>query len=86
MAASPPPMPALKLGNLSSRPTSAFDAGINASTAWTEHLERASTYDSDTSSGKDEEKQVKEKVLINGRIRPARALYPFEGQVEFKEL
>ncbi|KAK1235708.1 hypothetical protein PQX77_001079 [Marasmius sp. AFHP31] len=53
------------------RPRSDFDAGINTSTAWTEHLEASSVPSSD-----DEQE--------NGR--PARALYDFEGKAEFGEL
>ncbi|KAL0571966.1 hypothetical protein V5O48_009992 [Marasmius crinis-equi] len=52
------------------RPRSDFDAGINTSTAWTEHLESSSIASTD-----DQE---------NGR--PARALYDFEGKAEFGEL
>jgi sorting nexin-9/18/33 len=56
------------------RPHSDFDAGINASTAWTEHLET-------TGSLSDEEPDDEE-----GTHRPARALYDFEGKTEFREL
>ncbi|KAF9269127.1 PX-domain-containing protein [Marasmius fiardii PR-910] len=53
------------------RPHSDFDAGLNASAAWTEHLEASSI----ASSNDDQE---------NGR--PARALYDFDGKAEFREL
>ncbi|KAJ7640857.1 hypothetical protein DFH06DRAFT_1052595 [Mycena polygramma] len=55
------------------RPHSDFDAGINASTAWTEHLGSLS----------DEEPDAEEP---EGSTRPARALYDFEGKSEFREL
>ena len=58
------------------RPPSEFDAGLNASTAWTEHLERTSTYQSLS----DDEKEQP----LEGR--PARALYDFEGRADFREL
>ncbi|KAJ7167312.1 hypothetical protein C8R43DRAFT_1121750 [Mycena crocata] len=57
----------------SQRPRSDFDAGINASTAWTEHLE---------SSGSLSDEEPDEE----GTHRPARALYDFEGKAEFQEL
>ncbi|KAK7056363.1 hypothetical protein VNI00_002917 [Paramarasmius palmivorus] len=53
------------------RPHSDFDAGINASTAWTVHLESSSIPSDDEQED-------------NGR--PARALYDFEGKAEFREL
>lgn len=53
-----------------SRPHSDFDAGINASTAWTEHLELLSDDEPDREDD----------------YRPARALYDFEGKAEFREL
>ncbi|KAF7360444.1 Sorting nexin lst-4 [Mycena venus] len=58
------------------RPLSDFDAGINTSTAWTEHLEA-------TGSLSDEEPEVEDS---EGTNRPARALYDFEGKSEFREL
>lgn len=69
-AATPPPL------DVASFRKSEFDAGINASSAWTEHLERTSTYHSVS----DDEKEQK----IEGR--PARALYDFEGRADFREL
>lgn len=48
-----------------------FDAGINTSTAWTEHLDGASLSD-------------EEQLCETGR--QARALYAFEGKPEFREL
>ncbi|KAG8835344.1 hypothetical protein FRC20_007295, partial [Serendipita sp. 405] len=70
-AATPPPM-----NNTFLRPQSEFDAGLNTSTAWTEHLERTSTYQSVS----DDEKEEPPKG------RPARALYDFEGRADFREL
>jgi sorting nexin-9/18/33 len=72
-AATPPPVDA---AIAFIRPPSEFDAGFNASNAWTEHLERTSTYQ----SASDDEKESK----VEGR--PARALYDFEGRAEFREL
>lgn len=59
------------------RPLSDFDAGINSSAAWTEHLERHSLSDEEL----EEDDDTKE-----GQGRPARALYPFEGKPEFREI
>jgi hypothetical protein len=61
----------------SSRRQSEFDAGINTSTAWTEHLERASLSDEDPDD---------DSVNEDDESRPARALYDFEGKPEFREL
>ena len=72
--ATPPPL--LNVDLQSVRPISDFDAGHNASNAWTEHLERESTYQSTS----DEERETE----TTGR--PARALYDFEGRAEFREL
>ncbi|KAJ7461859.1 hypothetical protein B0H11DRAFT_2056357 [Mycena galericulata] len=58
------------------RPHSEFDAGINASTAWTEHLGASGSLS-------DEEPDDEEP---EGTHRPARALYDFEGKTEFREL
>lgn len=69
-AATPPAV------NVTSFRNSEFDAGLNASSAWTEHLERTSTYQAVS----DDEKEDK----IQGR--PARALYDFEGRADFREL
>lgn len=55
-----------------------FDVGINSSAAWTEHLDRGSL--SDDEPGDDD------LALQGQRGVPARALYPFEGKVEFREL
>jgi sorting nexin-9/18/33 len=60
-----------------------FDAGINTSAAFTEHLEQASECGpgslSDEEPGPDSDDQEDEG-------RPARALYQFEGKPEFREL
>ncbi len=58
------------------RPQSEFDAGINGSTAWIEHLERASIHSAEEAIDDDED----------GSHRPARALYDFDGKAEFREL
>lgn len=73
----------LTLGPSSSsfqRPQSEFDAGINTSTAWTEHLETGSVTVSGSLSDEEPDDEEQESH------RPARALYDFEGKVEFKEL
>jgi sorting nexin-9/18/33 len=62
------------------RPHSEFDAGINTSAAWTEHLETESTV-TNTGSLSDEEPDDRAE-----ESRPARALYDFEGKAEFREL
>ena len=54
-----------------------FDAGINSSAAWAEHLDRGSLSDDDPADHLDEDGQ---------RGLSARALYHFEGKVEFREL
>lgn len=58
-----------------------FDAGINASTAWTESLER-------DQSLSDEEQDDTDGQLnyLNQSGRHARALYAFEGKQEFREV
>lgn len=61
------------------RPLSDFDAGINSSAAWTEHLERDGHSLSDEEP--DEDGESKEELG-----RPARALYAFEGKPEFREI
>jgi sorting nexin-9/18/33 len=61
------------------RPQSEFDAGINASAAWTEHLERESSLS-------DEEPENNVADLDDSKGQPARALYQFEGKPEFREL
>ena len=73
-AVTPPPL--LNVDVQGIRPISDFDAGHNASNAWTEHLERESTYQSISDEEREEE--------TTGR--PARALYDFEGRAEFREL
>jgi sorting nexin-9/18/33 len=57
------------------RRQSEFDAGINTSNAWTQHLERESLSDEEPDSDNTDDEN-----------RPARALYDFEGKVEFREL
>ena len=81
---------------ISNRPVSEFDAGINTSAAWTEHLEtgspttsaseaRSKRYLSESDARpyvSDNEAYDEPEVLT----RPARALYSFEGKAEFREL
>lgn len=61
------------------RPHSEFDAGINTSAAWTEHLERGASLS-------DEEPEDDAADLDDQQGRPARALYRFEGKPEFREM
>jgi sorting nexin-9/18/33 len=75
-------IPSVALANVRPQSESDFDAGINTSAAWTKHLERAS--ETDAGSLSDEEPDDREDDDDEGR--PARALYPFEGKVEFREL
>jgi sorting nexin-9/18/33 len=70
----PPPFLSTDIPGI--RPISDFDAGHNASNAWTEHLERESTYQSISDEEREEE--------TSGR--PARVIYDFEGRAEFREL
>ncbi|TDL25185.1 hypothetical protein BD410DRAFT_765795 [Rickenella mellea] len=65
------------------RPPSEFDAGINTSHAWAEHLDReASLSDEDTPRG-----DVGGEVdALSVRGRSARAVYDFTGMQEFQEL
>jgi sorting nexin-9/18/33 len=67
------------------RPQSEFDAGINASTAWTEHLETGSASNSGSGSLSDEEPDDDDPEKQEPH-QPARALYEFEGKAEFREL
>lgn len=81
---------------VTNRPVSEFDAGINTSAAWTEHLEtgspttsvskaRSKKYLSESDAQpfvSDDEAYDEPEVLT----RPARALYSFEGKAEFREL
>jgi len=82
--------------SISNRPVSEFDAGINTSAAWTEHLEtgtptpsvskaRSKRFLSESDAQplvSDDETYDEAEVLT----RPARALYSFEGKAEFREL
>ncbi|KDR80060.1 hypothetical protein GALMADRAFT_62609 [Galerina marginata CBS 339.88] len=81
---------------ISQRPVSEFDAGINTSVAWTEHLEtgtptsslskaRSRKYlsESDVRQPISEDEAEEELEIMT---RPARALYAFEGKAEFREL
>ncbi|KAG0697584.1 hypothetical protein DFH29DRAFT_142761 [Suillus ampliporus] len=61
------------------RSNAAFDAGIQSSSAWTEHLERGSLSD-------DEPEPTDELQRFEETAKAARALYDFEGKAEFREL
>ncbi|KAF7986303.1 hypothetical protein HWV62_35256 [Athelia sp. TMB] len=62
---------------------SGFDAGINTSTAWNEHLERGTpSSDEDPDVDADAVHDVKG----SQEAKPARALYQFEGKPEFREM
>lgn len=61
------------------RPQSEFDAGINTSAAWTEHLET----DSGTNTGSLSDEEPDDEPEEG---RSARALYDFEGKAEFREI
>jgi len=60
-----------------------FDAGINSSTAWTEHLDSDSSR-SRSLSDDDEEQDDDFEEGIDGR--GARVLFAFAGNAEFREL
>ncbi|TFK34438.1 hypothetical protein BDQ12DRAFT_366564 [Crucibulum laeve] len=82
--------------NLFQRPQSEFDAGINTSAAWTEHLESGSPsnssgvirkYFSESGArGSLSDDEPDDDDEDEGDTRPARALFQFEGKVEFREL
>ena len=60
------------------RPHSEFDAGINASNAWTQyHL---------SGDLSDEDLNLENTGNVHPDRRPGRALYDFEGKPEFREL
>ncbi len=86
---------------ISQRPVSDFDAGINTSTAWTGHLEGANTDDvtpKPSLSKASSRKYLSESNAVHSMSDaevdedpqeiacPARALYAFEGKAEFREL
>lgn len=58
-----------------------FDAGINASAAWTESRDQARSLSDEETDPNDPELDY---LQVSGR--PARALYPFEGKPEFREV
>ena len=60
-----------------------FDAGINTSTAWTEHLDSDSSRSRSLSGDEDEEDDHFEEA-IDGR--GARVLFAFAGNADFREL
>lgn len=82
--------------SISQRPASEFDAGINTSHAWTEHLEGGTTplpsaskarsrkFFSESNTVAPLSDEIEED--IEDMTRPARALYSFEGKAEFREL
>jgi sorting nexin-9/18/33 len=63
------------------RSDTAFDAGINSSSVWTEHLECYSLSDDEPEPADEHQEQP-----IEETVKTARALYDFEGEAEFKEL
>jgi sorting nexin-9/18/33 len=69
--------PTSSVALFNARPQSEFDAGINTSFAWTEHLERGSSTELLSDEEPDDEGETG---------RPARALYLFSGKAEFREL
>lgn len=88
-------------GETSQRPVSDFDAGINTSTAWTGHLEDTFTDNvtpKPSLSKASSRKYLSETNAVHSMsdaevyddpqemVRPARALYAFEGKAEFREL
>lgn len=74
---SPPTPPIISTDTFFARPASEFDVGINASNAWVaEHGDRDLVQ-----SNSDEEEAADTPVG-----RAARALYDFEGKLEFQEL
>jgi hypothetical protein len=74
--------PAALAASTFARHQSEFDAGINASHAWTEHLDRGS----DSLSDEEPEVNGADDGDDEDENRPARALYDFEGKPEFREL
>lgn len=74
------------------RPLSDFDAGINASTAWTESLSDSGPSSSPSPSGHkvsgslSDEEPDSDPASNEEERRPARALYDFDGKTEFREL
>ncbi|KAJ3516486.1 hypothetical protein NLJ89_g1092 [Agrocybe chaxingu] len=84
-------------GLISQRPVSDFDAGLNTSAAWTEHLECGATPAPSLSKAHSKRFLSESNVprsLSDDEVsddaeeitRPARALYSFEGKAEFREL
>jgi sorting nexin-9/18/33 len=61
-----------------------FDAGINTSTAWTEHLDSDSSRSRSLSDSEDEEEEDHFEEGIDGR--GARVLFAFTGNADFREL
>ncbi|CAK5261888.1 unnamed protein product [Mycena citricolor] len=64
------------------RPRSDFDAGINSSAAWTEHLEQSGSLSDEEPDEPDADVQDEDAEPL----KSARALYDFEGKAEFREL
>jgi sorting nexin-9/18/33 len=59
-----------------------FDAGINTSTAWTEHLDSNSSRSRSLSDDEDQDDHFEEGIDGRG----ARVLFAFAGNAEFREL
>jgi len=75
-------------GLLPGRPPSSlsFDAGLNASSAWTGHIDHQSSGDESETKKSVAEIKGDTKDEILDVPRAARALYDFEGKPEFREL
>jgi sorting nexin-9/18/33 len=86
-----------KFPSSTARAVSEFDAGLNTSTAWTEHLDVGIS--PDPSGGGASKRQYLSESGVGTSLsddeldskdleetRPARALYQFQGKAEFREL
>lgn len=94
----PPGPPVANTSAISQRPVSEFDAGINTSTAWTEHLvspkphSRQHFSESDAapftsvSDDYDSDKFTYDSSALGKSTRRARALFSFSGTPAFREL
>lgn len=76
MQSSTPPSTRIPVFDQGPRSDHDFDAGINSSTAWTEHLDRGSLSDDEPT----------DYLEVHERGLSARALYQFKGKAEFREL
>ncbi|KAG8980313.1 hypothetical protein FRB90_007677, partial [Tulasnella sp. 427] len=78
-----PPSP-----NPNARPSSnlSFDAGINASSAWTGALDASGSEDESGNRTIKGKQVAGKKEPVESTPKPARALYDFEGKPDFREL